>query len=72
MAIFRVNFFHVLNDANLNLQLDRILHLDFRFPDVVLKKEISKKEKWQCSQNLELNLTCVDLYRSYFINIPLL
>ena len=55
--------FGTLLDYNwyLNLQLDRnsnsptIAH--FRFPKVVLRKEESKKENWQCSQNLELNPT---------------
>ena len=30
----------------------------FRFSNVVPRKEKSKKEKWQCSQNLDLNPTC--------------
>ena len=39
------------SDRNMNSPL--IAH--FRFSNVVLRKEKSKKEKWQCSQNLDLN-----------------
>ena len=45
----------------LNLQLDKNMNsppiAHCRFPNVLLRKEKSKKERWQCSQNLELNLT---------------
>ena len=57
--------FHVLYNRILNLQLDRntnsppIAHC--RFSNVVLGKGKSKKEKWQCSQNLDLNPTCETL-----------
>ena len=34
---------------------------DFKFPNIVMREEKSKKEKWQRSQNLELNPTCVDV-----------
>ena len=48
---------------NLNLQLDRKVNSPptayFRFSNVVLRKEKSKKETWQGSQNLDLNPTCV-------------
>ena len=43
----------------------------FRFPNVVLRKEKSKKEKWQCSQNLEfrpvITFICCNHYRHYEI-----
>ena len=59
-----VNLFHALYNPNLNLQLDRNLNsppiAHFRFPNCVLRKEKSKKEKWQCSQNLKLNPYCAE------------
>ena len=45
----------------LNLQLDRNMNspliAHFRFPNIVMRKKKSKKEKMQCSQNIELNPT---------------
>ena len=32
---------------------------DFRFYNFVLLNQKLKKQKWQCSQNLDLNPTCV-------------
>ena len=63
MAIFWLKLLHLLYYPNLNLQLDRNMNsppiVHFRFPNFVLRKEKSKKEKWQCSQNLGLNPTYV-------------
>ena len=56
-----INLFCVLFDLNLNLQLDRNISsppiAPFRFSNIVLRNQKSKK--WQCSQNLQLNPTCV-------------
>ena len=63
MAMFQVNLFTVFYVLILNLHLKRntnsppIVH--FRFVNVVFGNEKSKKEKWQSSQNLDLNPTCV-------------
>ena len=65
--------FEILLEYNwyLNLHLDRNTNFPpsahFRFPNVVLRKEKLKKEKWQCSQNLKLNPT----YVTYLFDSPL-
>ena len=56
-------------DWYLNLQLDRNMNsppiAHFRFPNIVLRTEKSQKEKWKCSQNLELNPTWLSITEGY-------
>ena len=67
--MFRMNLFLVFYDLNINLQLDRKVNspptAHFRFSNVVLRNQKWKKENWQCSQNLELNLICLHAH-SFF------
>ena len=62
MVIFGNKILLVMYDPNLNLQLDTNMNsppiAHFRYSNVVLRKEKSKKEEWQCNQNLDLNPTC--------------
>ena len=57
-----IKLFLISCNSNLNLQLDRNMNSSslacFRFSNVVLRKKKWRKEKWQCSQNLDLNATC--------------
>ena len=59
--MFWIILFLVLYDQNLNCHLDTNLNcspiVHFRFLNVVLRNQKSKKEKGQCSQNFDLNPT---------------
>ena len=59
--MFWINLIFALYDLNLN-QLDRNINsppiAHFSLINVVFRNQKFKKEKWPCSQNLDLNLTC--------------
>ena len=44
---------------DLGEKMNSSLNDDFRYQNFVLLNQKLKKQKWQCSQNLDLNPTCV-------------